>query len=143
ANIWVYDLDETKAIQRLTRKGRNRYPVWSADGLQIAFQSDRQGDRGIFLQRADGVGEAERLTTAPQDGAHIPESWSRDGKHLLFTEQKGQFYVLHTLSIDTNTSAPFGDVKSAEPPGATFSPDGHWIAYASSERAGGGGRVSQ
>src|SRR5215467_12625666 len=64
-----------------------------------------------------------------------------DGKHLLFTEQKGQSYVLHSLSIDSKTSAPFGNVKSAEPPGATFSPDGRWIAYASSERAGGG--VSQ
>ena len=138
ANIWIYDLDETKAIRRLTLKGRNRYPVWSGDGLRIAFQSEREGDRGIFSQRADGVGEAERLTTALQGASHVPESWSRDGKHLLFTEQKELSYILHSLSIDTKTSAPFGNVKSAEPPGATFSPDGRWIAYASSERAGGG-----
>jgi hypothetical protein len=31
----------------------------------------------------------------------------------------------------------FGSVSSAEPLSATFSPDGRWVAYASTERAGG------
>ena len=30
-------------------------PVWAADGEHVAFQSDRDGDLGIFWQRADGT----------------------------------------------------------------------------------------
>jgi serine/threonine protein kinase len=108
ANVWIYDLAETSALRRLTLKGRNRYPVWSADGQRVAFQSDEKGDRGIFWQRADGSGTAERLTTAPQDAAHVPESFSMDGKHLLFTEQKDRSYVLRSLLMGDKTNAPFG-----------------------------------
>jgi Tol biopolymer transport system component len=53
-DIAVYELAETGAIRRLTIEGRNRYPVWSHDSQRVAFQSNRQGDEGIFWQRADG-----------------------------------------------------------------------------------------
>jgi len=131
ANVLIYDLSETSALRRLTLKGRNRYPVWSHDGQRVAFQSDVEGDAGIFWQPADGTGAAERLTKAPQDTAHAPESFSGDGKYLLFTELKGGIYVLHSLSLEDKKSAPFGKVNSVEPIGAAFSPDGHWVAYAS------------
>ena len=55
--------DET-ALRRLTLTGRNRFPIWSPDGQWLAFQSDRDGASGIYRQRADGTGNAERLTTA-------------------------------------------------------------------------------
>jgi eukaryotic-like serine/threonine-protein kinase len=137
ASIWVYDLAETTALRRLTLKGRNQYPVWSADGQFVAFQSDVGGDAGIFWQRADGVGVAERLTTAPRGAAHAPESFSPSGKHLLFSEQKDGTYALQILSLKGKTSAPFGNVQSTQPPSAGFSPDGHWVVYASTKQAGG------
>jgi serine/threonine-protein kinase len=133
-NISIYELAETSALRRLTLEGQNRYPVWSGDGQRVAFQSDRQGDRGIFWQRADGTGVAERLTTASQDTIHIPESISPDGKHLLFAERKKQFYQLQVLSISDRRTATFGNVSSHTPTGAVFSPDGHWVAYASTNR---------
>ncbi len=48
ANIWVYEGSGATTMRRLTEGGSNRYPVWSGDGTYIAFQSDREGDRGIF-----------------------------------------------------------------------------------------------
>ena len=131
SHVWIYELAGTSSMRRLTLEGRNRYPVWSADGLRIAFQSDRQGDAGIFSQRIDGTGEVVRLTTAPQGAAHMPESWSPDGKHLLFTEQNGSAYVLFSLSIGDKTGTPFGSIRSSAPIGAAFSPDGRWVTYAS------------
>ena len=107
------------------------------DRVQIqpgAFQSDREGDRGIFWQRADGTGIAERLTTAPKDVEHIPESISPDGKHLLYAERKNQVYQLHVLSINDKKSTAFGNVKSNIPTGAAFSPNGRWVVYASTSR---------
>jgi Tol biopolymer transport system component len=53
-------------MRQLTFGGRNRFPIWSADGQHVAFQSDREGDLGIFWQRADGTGAAERLTKPDQ-----------------------------------------------------------------------------
>jgi serine/threonine-protein kinase len=131
ANISIYDLAETAAIRRLTLQGQNRYPVWSHDGQRVAFESIRQGERGIFWQRADGQGSAERLTTAAQDVGHAPESFSPDGKYLLFTELKNRTYTLYLLSMVDKKIAAFGDVTSSEPPGAVFSPEGRWVAYAS------------
>src|SRR5262249_55499568 len=59
AAVWIYELSGARSMRRLTVGGANRYPVWTPDGKRIAFQSDREGDFGIFWQLADGSGMAE------------------------------------------------------------------------------------
>jgi Tol biopolymer transport system component len=119
------------APRRLTFGGRNRVPVWSPDGERIAFQSDREGDAGIFWQRADGMDSAERLTKPEPGTSHAPESWSPDGKTLLFNVTKGPDIPLWTLSLQDKKVTRFDEVHSATPTptNATFSPDGRWVAY--------------
>ena len=85
----------TAPPRRLTFGGNNRFPVWSADGRRVTFQSDREGDPAIFWQPADG-GTAERLTTPARGTSHAPESWSPDGQVLLFSESEG----LHLVALD-------------------------------------------
>jgi len=135
SQIWVKELTAATTLRQLTLAGkRNSFPVWSSDGKRITFQSDREGDAGIFWQSADGSGAAERLTAADSDTTHVPESWSPDGETLLFTVTRpdGSF-TLHALSRRSRTIAPFGDVHSLRyTPAATFSPDGRWVAYAES-----------
>jgi serine/threonine-protein kinase len=136
ANIWVYELAGTSSRRKLTIGGKNRYPVWSADSRRVAYQSDREGDRGIYWQFADGTGTPERLTKADADTAHIPESFSPDGERLLFSATKGPKSSLQLLSLKTGTATPFGGVESADLPGSVFSPDGRWVAYTQREEAG-------
>jgi Tol biopolymer transport system component len=135
ASIWVYELSGASSMQRLTFEGQghNRFPVWSSDSQRVAFQSDREGDSGIFWQRADGTGTAQRLTTADAGAAHIPESWSPDGEHLLYNVGKGGLTALWVLSLNDLKTARFDAVQSPSSTltGAVFSPDGHWVAYAS------------
>jgi Tol biopolymer transport system component len=138
AIVWILPLRGEVPIRRLTLEGRNRFPIWSPDGQRIAFQSDRGGDRAIYSQRVDGSGVAERLTVAGQNEAHIPESWSPDGAHLSFAVARGAGYSLAMLSLRDKRVTPFGGVQSREPIGSVFSPDGKWVAYASSPRTGGG-----
>ena len=88
ANIWVYDVAGTTSGRRLTYGGRNPFPIWSSDGRRIVYQSDREGDVGIFWQFADGTGSAERLTTLQREPPCTGSS-SPDGKHLLFRVNKG------------------------------------------------------
>jgi Tol biopolymer transport system component len=128
ANVSTLELGGTTSLMRLTYGGRNRFPVWSPDGQRVAFQSDRDGDLAVFAQRIDGTGVV-RLTKPERSEAHVPESWSADGRHLSFTVQRGADYTLWTLSLADGKATRFGKAQSVEPMGSTFSPDGKWIAY--------------
>jgi eukaryotic-like serine/threonine-protein kinase len=130
AIVWIYDLSGTKAVQRLTYGGNNRFAVWSPDSSHLAYQSDREGDLAIFRQSAVG-GSAERLTKPGQGESHEPESWHQKGDLLMFSAVKSSDISLWTLSLSDRKATPFGNVHSAFPTGARFSPDGRWVAYAS------------
>ncbi|MDP2321980.1 MAG: protein kinase [Acidobacteriota bacterium] len=135
ASLLVYLLDGSRAPQRLTLQGQSRYPVWSGDGQWLTFASERGGSAGIFRQRADGSGVAERLTTAAASEEHIPETWSPDDRVLLYSVRSrtpGQLpFSLWMRTSADGKSSPFGEVTSIEQTGAVFSPDGRWVAYAS------------
>ena len=132
ANIWIVDLVEARPPRRLTFGGRNLHPVWTRDGRSVAYQSDREGDRGLFEQRADGSGSPRRLTHAEPEKAHVPESWSPDGSVLVFSvggrgptstwvlPREGKPRLLIEIAK--------GDVVAPQ-----FSPDGKWIAHGASE----------
>jgi serine/threonine-protein kinase len=128
-NVSIFELSGASSVRRLTFGGNNRYPIWSADGRHIAFQSDRDGALSIFRQAADG-GIAERLTTPDPGSAHFPESWSPNGDMFLFSVKKGSVWSLWSFSMRDRKATPFGDVRStAFPTDAVFSPDGRWVAY--------------
>jgi serine/threonine protein kinase len=137
ANIWIYDVAGTTSIRQLTFGGKNRFPVWSATSQRVAFQSDREGDLGIFWQAADGTGTAERLTTAEKGTTHVPGSWSPDGSTLLFELNKGSTTFLRRLALRDKKMAAFDNVESTLPISPVFSPDGRWVAYASNGGATG------
>ena len=128
AAVWICRLREKSAPQRLTMEGRNRYPIWSPDGTRVAFQSDRGGEQAIYVQRVDGTGRAERLAGAQDGGSFIPESWSPDERSILLSLEKDSGFSLWTLSVRDGKLRPL-DVRSQRMIGATFSPDGRWIAY--------------
>jgi serine/threonine-protein kinase len=133
AIVYIFDLAGTTARRRLTFGGNDRFPIWSADGKRVVFQSDRDGDLGIFWQSADG-GTAERLTKPNQGESHVPESWSPTADTLLFSVRQGADVSLWTFSPKDGKAAPFAAVHSTNPTGAVFSPDGRWVAYSSTER---------
>jgi dipeptidyl aminopeptidase/acylaminoacyl peptidase len=139
SNVWIYDLDRTTSARRLTVVGNNRFPVWSPDSTRVAFQSDREGDSAIFLQRADVSGAgAERLTKPERGSVHVPESWSQVHDELLFStitaptgntgSQTDMPATLSTYRFKTRTAHPLA-VRSTTPLNAEFSPDGELIAY--------------
>jgi len=133
-NIGVQELVATSASRRLTFSGHNHAPVWSPDNQWIAYESDRDGDSGVFRQRADGTGVPERLTQSDKSVRYTPQSWSRDGDSLLLTADKGGTFELHILSIKSKTTSRYSDVRSLVPTEASFSPDGRWIVYQKSDK---------
>ncbi len=128
AVVSTYELSGASQVRRVTFAGNNRYPIWSGDGLRVAFQSDREGDSAVWWQ-ADS-GKADRLTKPDQGISHIPESWSPDGEVLLFSETKDSVSSLWMYSLRDRKATPFSDVNgSSLPTNAMFSPDGRWVAY--------------
>jgi serine/threonine-protein kinase len=132
AIVWIYDLDGKTSSRRLTFGGRNVNPVWSADSRLIFFQSDREGDQGLFSQRADGTGIAERVTK-PDGGwnGHIADAWGPN-QILVFSAYKPGDASLWTYSEGDRKATLFADATGQQQKG-TMSPDGRWLAYQSDE----------
>src|SRR5262249_27986342 len=118
----------------------DRNPVWTPNGKRIVFSSSR-GDKptaNLYWQRADGTGEAQRLTDS--NNLQYAASWDPNGKFLAFAESKESGADLMILPVE-------GDETSGWKPGKPtvflsgpfnksspmFSPDGRWLAYVSSE----------
>lgn len=68
------------AQQLTTNAAYDSYPVWSPDGRQVAFASDREGSLDVYvISRYGGV--PRRLTT--NSAAEVPMAWS-DSTQVLY-----------------------------------------------------------
>jgi len=79
-----------KAVPLTMTPSYESYPVWSHDGKQIAFSSDRNGNFDIFLISADG-GNAKRLTY--NSARDIPSDFSRDDQNVIFGTARKDIYT--------------------------------------------------
>ena len=129
-NIHIYDMT-SGSMRRLTHGGRNRYPIWSPDGSRIAFQSDREGRKGIYWQRADGADVPEELTKSEPGTSHVPESWPRPGDLFSYSviADKDGSASLWTYSVRERRAAAVGTLHAIRAFNSAFSPDGRFIAY--------------
>jgi len=130
-DVWVLDLDRSVPTKLTSDPAGDHSPVWSPNGQTIVFSSNRGGGEGLYESRVGG-GSADRLLlrgTSPM----IPADWSRDGKHLVYSVG-GDLWALPmtggSKSVQLTSSPFFQDLE------ATFSPDGRWIAYQSSQSTG-------
>jgi eukaryotic-like serine/threonine-protein kinase len=129
-DIWVHDLTRGSSSRLTFSPSGETYPVWTPDGLRIAYASGVPGN--IFWVRADGSGKPERLTESPN--AQSPASWSPDGKVLAFSEAAPKSSQdLWTLTIDGDRKPKIFLQTPASEFAPEFSPDGRWLAYTSDE----------
>jgi Tol biopolymer transport system component len=134
AQVWIGDLSEAGPPRQLTFDGTNRFPIWSRDGTRVVFQSNRQGNAGLFWQRADGLTPAEPLTSAEPPSAHVPQAWSAKGERLLYTVESPSGFSLWMFDVEQKRSQQLAGIGSSTiPPVASFSPDDKWIAYQTGE----------
>ena len=83
----------------------------------------------IAVIRADGAGGVETIVSSAL--SKPPQSWSRDGKYLLFQiSEAGRPADIWLLSMDDRKAMPLLNAAFGESE-ARFSPDMKWITYTS------------
>jgi len=137
--VWVYEWEHDRASQLTLNPAQNQKPVWTPDGRRIVFWSNRDVQQNLYWQRADGTGDAQRLTNSPYPQSAA--SWHPGGRILAFQETRPQ------TGADLMVVAIEGDELTGWKPGTPtsflstaalerepmFSPDGKWIAYQSND----------
>ncbi len=138
ADVWTFDLDRGTFTRVTTDDANDTQPLWSVDGQRVVFVSDRDGPLGLFSKPADGSGTAEWLLSRDESFVVIPETWTPDGRDLLFTDalsggglatERGGRANIWALSTDRDGAARTIIELTSNEGHADLSPDGRWLAF--------------
>jgi Tol biopolymer transport system component len=123
--IWVKQTSGGDPIRITADKEDCWSPLWSPDGQQIAFISDRGGRRAIWRIPALG-GTPELLGTVESNFVELTH-WSKDGGRIYFGSESN-FFALEIASKTVSQITHFDEPKV---PYKYFgvSPDENYIAY--------------
>jgi Tol biopolymer transport system component len=133
ADVWVYDFARAARSRLTTDQAVDRSPLWTPDSRRIVVTSKRAGYPELFWRPADGSGRDERILTRAKDLIDLrANSWSADGRRLLFTEvpRDVQNAIGH-VSIDRTSDASLLLAGPTNNDFAAVSPNGRWVAYQS------------
>ncbi|MCH8123359.1 MAG: PD40 domain-containing protein, partial [Bacteroidetes bacterium] len=122
--IWLAPDGEEPFQLTRTADGSSSSPRWSPDGKWIAFAATRGEKQQIFVIRPNG-GEAQAITDTEEGVGSF--RWSPDGSRFAVTGVVEGERALYWRSADGESFRVVPGTENAQ--GATFSPDGDWIAY--------------
>jgi eukaryotic-like serine/threonine-protein kinase len=132
-DVWV--LDSQRGVpRRLTFDPHSdATPIFSPDGLRVAYVSDRKADVwDIFERRSDGTGAETLLLESNENKQAL--AWSSDGRFILYTTQNPQTdYDLWALPLGGERKPIPIAVTPYVEYDARLSPDAHWVAFESTE----------
>ncbi|HKF67866.1 MAG TPA: protein kinase, partial [Vicinamibacterales bacterium] len=106
-DVWLVDTKRAVADRLTSDESADGAPVWSPDGRQIVFGSNRNGPYDLFQKSAIGRGDEQPLLSSSDDKA--PEDWSRDGHFLLYVDyvKKTGKSELRVLPVGDETAKSF------------------------------------
>ena len=135
-DIWIVDPARNVFTRFTFDEREDTDPVWSPDGLHIAF-SRRMAPHLLYLKDVNGAKPEERLDKTFGQRA---SDWSRDGKYLLFVRFTRGLQGIWTLSgpagdPSQRKASPYleGPYNLTYPQFAPGAGGPRWVAYSSDE----------
>ena len=135
--LLMADLDGDGQVARVsavrTDAARNYHPRMSPDGRWIAFDSDRDGERGVYVAARDG----SRLQRVSGPGYGAVPSWSPDMKWLAFVRgepARPRVWNLWLRDLSTGVLQRHTAFLSGQVWGASWFPDGRSMCYSHDEQ---------
>lgn len=130
--IYVMEPDGSNLINLTNNKGQDEKPVWSPDGKQIAFVSNRENDKGggqfIYVMNSDGS-DVKQLTE--ENDSNWPD-WSPDGTKITYSH-KGDIYVIHADGSDQSVNLTNSAIEDEQ---SVWSPNNQYIVWLSGKQGG-------
>ena len=125
--VWMYDIPDGRG-RRLPGK-RTGWPIWSSAGDAVAYSEDEEG-AAIRIESLDG---STSHRSFPLEYPATPGSWSPDDQVLTIHggRDDGRSRI-GFLDLGGEGAVDWVEEKGDYAWGASFSPDGKWIAYSSS-----------
>jgi Tol biopolymer transport system component len=105
----------------------------SPDGVWIAYDSDRDGERGVYVASRDGVSNAR----VSGDGFAAVPSWSPDMKWLAFVRaepSRPKVWNLWLRDVETGALTRQSTFRSGQVWGASWFPDARALCYSHEDR---------
>jgi hypothetical protein len=135
--LLMADLGDGGQVSRITAvrtdAARNYHPRMSPDGRWIAFDSDRDGERGVYVAARDGS-QLQRVS-GPGYGA-VP-SWSPDMKWLALIRgepARPRVWNLWLRDLSSGALQRHTAFRSGQVWGASWFPDGRSLCYSHDEQ---------
>jgi len=125
----IYLIDADGGPQTVLTDSRARWPSWSPNGKQIAFDNGGPTAGDILTINADGSGEPVNLT-ASASARNIRPDWSPNGRKIAFTSRRDgddEIWVMNADGTDPIQLTDNGALDNA----ANWSPNGRKILFQS------------
>jgi eukaryotic-like serine/threonine-protein kinase len=132
-DVWVIDLGRIPSTTRITRDpdDTDGSPVWSPDGQQLVFRSDRAGANNLYSKASRGQGEDQLVFSSPT--SKFPTQWVAGRDLIVYhTQMQRGDWDVQGFALRQRESASIASTPANEVHGA-ISPDGRWLAYASDD----------
>ncbi len=128
-DIWTVPLSGGDARLLVSNPANDTRPLFSPDGRQLAFMSNRTGNEDIFVLTLT-TGDVRRITY--DDGNDHLDAWSRDGKYLYFssaTDDIGSMNDVFRIPVTGGTPMPVTADRFASEYWAAPSPTSSAVAF--------------
>jgi len=132
--VWLYDVASGLPTRLTSSSGDGLQPIWSPDGLRLAYASARESAPDIYILDL-ASGREELALSLP--GTQVSFDWSPDGSHIVYGDYSPARRPPFRLGVMSTVAGAKPPPAQEAPPyseyAASYSPDGRWLALVSEE----------
>ena len=127
-DLWIWDIKRRTQTRVTSDPQTETVPLW-LDDRRLVFTSNRLRLGNLFVQRADGLGTATRVTEG--SNRQFPTGVTPDGQVVFYEGTPDAERDIRLLTFGPPPTTTTLVSTRFDERGGTVSPDGRWLAYES------------